>query len=257
MNQFPAGISSSPVSELHFFRDWKQSFSIVREAASEAPKPFMCVIGSVVGQLLLPFFEFAWGLLEFIAIYFVLAQVIQTTYKYLFPKSGNGHVVFPDKPQIKMLGAAILVNTGTTIGAFFFIIPGIWFAAIHMFAQPIIVIEGCGVMEALSRSRQLMAGNIMRIAPYCFFWPLAVAAGIGIPIAIVAGIFYAMVTSIFHGDAAREIIVNIIRVPVSLICLALGLTISTLVARAYIHLMHLSGNRTAIEQQMENNIGQA
>lgn len=257
MNQFPAGISSSPVSELHFFKDWKQSFNIVRQAASEAPKPFMCVIGSVVGQLLLPSFGFAWSLLQLVAIYFVLAQVIQTTFKFLFPESGQRRDVFPENPQFKMLGAAILVNMGTTIGAFFFIIPGIWFAAIHMFAQPIIVIEGCGVMEALSRSRQLMAGNIMRVAPYCFFWPLAVAAGIAIPIAIVAGICYAMATSIFHGGAAREIIFNILTAPVSLIYLALGLTVSTLVVRTYIHLMHISGNPTAIEQQMENNIGQA
>lgn len=253
MNQLPSGISSSPAAELNFGPDWTKSFNIVIEAATTAPIPFACVAAAILGQAILPFFGFAWGLLQLVAMFFVLAKLIQTTYKNLFPETRAQDELFPVKPELKMLGAAILVNIGTTIGVFFFIVPGIWFAIIHMLTQEIIVLEGCGVMEAMSRSRQLMAGNIWRLAPYCFFWPLAVGIGVAIAFGLLAVICYAMAGMVFHGGAAGKMLTPIFAAAFTLIYFALGLTIKTLTVRAYVHLMHSSGNRTVIEQQLGSN----
>lgn len=255
MNQLPSGISSSPAAELNFGPDWTKSFNIVIEAAKAAPIPFACVAASFLGQAILPFFGFAWGLMQFAAMFFVLAKLIQTTYKNLFPETRAQNEVFPVKPELKMLGAAILVNIGTTIGVFFFIVPGIWFAIIHMLTQEIIVLEGCGVIEAMSRSRQLMAGNIWRLAPYCFFWPLAIGIGVSIAFGILAVICYAMAGMVFHGGAAGKMMTPIFAAAFTLIMFTFGLTVKTLTVRAYVNLMHTSGNRTVIEQQLGNNIG--
>ena len=255
MNQLPSGISSSPAAELNFWADWTKSFNIVIEAVTAAPIPFACVAAAILGNLILPFFGFAWSLLQIVAMFFVLAKLIQTTYKNLFPETSARNELFPVKPELKMIGAAVLVYIGTTIGVFFFIVPGIWFAIIHMLTQEIIVLEGCGVIEAMSRSRQLMAGNIWRLAPYCFFWPMAVAIGLAIALGIVALICYAMTSAVFHGGAAGKMLYPIFTSAFTLIMFALGLTMKPLTVRAYVHLMHSSGNRTAIEQQLGNNIG--
>lgn len=255
MNQLPSGISSSPAAELDFWPDWTKSFNIVIESATTAPIPFACVAAAFIGQAILPFFSFAWSLVQFVASFFVLAKLIQTTYKYLFPETRAQNELFPVKPELKMLGAAMLVNIGTTIGVFFFIVPGIWFAIIHMLTQEIIVLEGCGVIEAMSRSRQLMAGNIWRLAPYCFFWPLAIVIGVSIVLGILAIICYTMTSVVFHGGSAGKMMTPIFAPVFTLICFAFGLTIKTLTVRAYVNLMHTSGNRTTIEQQLGNNIG--
>ncbi len=254
MNQLQTGISGSPAQELNFWSDWTKSFNIVIEAVTAAPIPFACVAASILGNLLLPFFGFAWSLLQFIAMFFALAKLIQTTYKNMFPDVSERNELFPVNPELKMLGAAILINVGTTIGIFFFIVPGIWFAVIHMLAQEVIVLEGCGIVEAMSRSRQLMAGNIFRLAPYCFLWPIAIGIGLAIAIGIVGLICYAMTSAVLHGGASK-ILTPFFAGAFTLIFFALGLTIKTLSVRAYVHLMHASGNRTGIEQQLGNNIG--
>ena len=58
-----------------------------------------------------------------------------------------------------------------------------------------------------------------------------------------------------RGEAGHEILKNMILAVFTVVFMALGLTFKTLAVRAYVHLMHASGNRTGIEQQLGNNIG--
>ena len=254
MNQLPSSTSSSPVPELHFMSDWTKSFNLVIETVTTAPIPVACVFGTAMAQLALPKVP-GWGLLQTVITFFILAKLIQVTYKSLVPESRQRPELFPTNPEFKMLGAALLVNIGTMIGMFFFFIPGIWFAMIHALTQEIVVLEGCGIFEAMSKSRQLMAGNIWRIATYCCFLPLAVGLVAMIVVGIACGIFYFAGGVIMRGDVGHEILKNMIVAVFTVVFMALGLTFKTLAVRAYVHLMHQSGNRTGIEQQLGNNIG--
>lgn len=254
MNQLPSGISSSPVPELHFMSDWTKSFNIVIESVTAAPIPVACVLGTVMAQLALPKIP-GWSLLQTIITFFVLSKLIQVTYKSLVPESRQRPELFPVNPEAKMFGAAIVINIGTMIGMCFFLVPGIWFALVHALTQEIVVLEGCGVFEAMSKSRQLMAGNIWRIATYCCFLPLAVGLVALIVVGIGCGILYFAGGTIMRGEAGHEILKNMILAVFTVVFMALGLTFKTLAVRAYVHLMHASGNRTGIEQQLGNNIG--
>jgi hypothetical protein len=187
--------------------------------------------------------------------FFVLSKLIQITYKSLVPESRQRPELFPANPEFKMLGAALVVNIGTMIGMCFFFIPGIWFAIIHTLTQEIVVLEGCGILEAMTRSRQLMAGNIWRIATYCFLLPLAVGLAGVIIMGIGCGIFYFAGGVVMRGEAGREILTNMIMAVLTVFFMALGLTFKPMAVRAYVHLMHASGNPTGIEQQLGNNIG--
>lgn len=126
---------------------------------------------------------------------------------------------------------------------------------IHALTQEIVVLEGCGVFEAMSKSRQLMAGNIWRIATYCFFLPMAVGLVGLIIMGIGCAIFYFAGGVVMRGEVGREILINMIIAVFTVFFMALGLTFKPLAVRAYVHLMHASGNRTGIEQQLGNNIG--
>lgn len=254
MNQLPSGISSSPVPQLDFMSDWSKSFNLVIEAVTAAPIPVACVLGTVMAQLALPKVP-GWGLLQTVITFFVLSKLIQITYKSLVPESRQRPELFPTNPEFKMIGAAFVVNIGTMIGMCFFFIPGIWFAMIHALTQEIVVLEGCGVFEAMSKSRQLMAGNIWRIATYCVLLPMAVGFVGLIIMGIGCAIFYFAGGVVMRGDAGREILTNMIMAVFTVFFMALGLTFKPLAVRAYVHLMHASGNRTGIEQQLGNNIG--
>jgi hypothetical protein len=58
-----------------------------------------------------------------------------------------------------------------------------------------------------------------------------------------------------RGEAGREILTNMIMAVLTVFFMALGLTFKPMAVRAYVHLMHASGNPTGIEQQLGNNIG--
>ena len=68
-------------------------------------------------------------------------------------------------------------------------------------------------------------------------------------------IFYFAGGIVMRGDVGREILINMIIAVFTVFFMALGLTFKPLAVRAYVHLMHASGNRTGIEQQLGNNIG--
>jgi hypothetical protein len=252
MNQIPAGISSSPVPELNFWSDWTKSLPIVIETVTVARIPVIAVLATTLGQMLLPGIP-GWNLLQTIIMFFVLSKLMQITYQAIVPQSRDRADLFPAKPELKMLGAAILVNIGTMIGICFFIVPGVWFALIHMMTQEIIVLEGCGIIEAMSKSRQLMAGNLWSIALYCGILPIAVSIALLIAMGIVAVIFYLGAKTIMSGGAGQEIIKNMLVAVFTIVFLGFGLTFKTLAVRAFVYLMHISGNRTAIEQQLGNN----
>ncbi len=249
MNQIPAGISSSPVPELNFWNDWKKSLPIVIETVTAVPIPVAAILGTVLLKLFLPNIP-GWDLLQTIIMFFVLSKLMQATYKSLVPASRDRSELFPVNPEFKMIGAAIIVNMGTVFGCLFFIVPGIWFAMVHMMTQEIIVLEGCGIFEAMAKSRQIMSGNLWSIASYCALWPILISLGVLIALGIVAVIFYFGAGAILHGNAGNEMIKNMLVAVFTVVMLALGLTYKTLAVHAYVYLMHLSGQRTAIEQQL-------
>ena len=251
MNQFPAGITSSPASELNFWSDWTKSLPIVIETVSAARIPVLAVLGTALGQMLLPDIP-GWNLLQTIIMFFVLSKLMQFTYQTIVPQSRDRAELFPAKPELKMLGAAIIVNMGTMIGICFFVVPGVWFALIHMMTQEIIVLEGCGIVEAMAKSRQLMAGNLWNIALYCGIMPILVSIGVMIAMGIVAVIFYFGANAIMPGAAGKDLIKNMLVAVFTVVFLGFGLTFKTLAVRAFVYLMHKSGNRTTIEQQLGN-----
>lgn len=49
----------------------------------------------------------------------------------------------------------LVVTAGSAIGAIFLVIPGLYIAARWMLAEPLVLLDGCGIMEALERSWRL------------------------------------------------------------------------------------------------------
>ncbi|QLG60964.1 hypothetical protein [Halorarum salinum] len=77
---------------------------------------------------------------------------------------------------VVMIVVSIVTFVAILIGTVFLVLPGIFLAVSLVFAQPAVVLEDAGVVEALERSWSLTAGNRIRLF------------ALGVVIAVVAGI---------------------------------------------------------------------
>jgi hypothetical protein len=74
--------------------------------------------------------------------------------------SSAGDLVRSATPFIwPLFGAGLLAGIGIGIGLILIIVPGLILATIWSVIAPVIVLEGSGVINAFSRSRQLVRGN--------------------------------------------------------------------------------------------------
>jgi len=248
MNQIStSGTSSYPAPELHFWRDWKDSFSPVIQAMITSP---IALILLGIG-ILLEFFgiPFVPSMIISVASLFIVARVIRLTCCKAIP--GSFPSLFPQKPELRMFCTQWLIGLGTTFGMLFFIVPGIWFALVHALATEFIVVENCSIFEALSRSRQLMKGNIWRFIGYTWGWPIVINIGMLIVLAIVAFPMYMMIGA-NGSDAVKDILKHVLMGTLVLVSMPFGFTVRSLYARAFLTFMHDAGQPLAIEQQLSS-----
>jgi hypothetical protein len=67
------------------------------------------------------------------------------------------------KRLLRLIGAAILVGLIVFAGLLLFVVPGIIFSLWYAIVVPVIIEEDCRVTEALSRSKNLVAGNLGKV----------------------------------------------------------------------------------------------
>ena len=151
-----------------------------------------------------------------------------------------------------MFGGTFLFNLGTIACGLLFIVPGIWFAIAHCLVQQIVVLENCKVGEAFKRSRQLMKGNILKLLGYVILWPIvgAIVTFIG---AVVVGVIVSIVGAMIH-NPSFQISAFMEQVFITYFILAICLSCTTLMVRAYVQFTHKSGSLTAIEKQLNPEI---
>jgi|GEM_PF-603627 len=253
MNQLPTSVVPSyPSNDLNFWRDWFASFNIVIQSLISTPLWTGVIVASIVLQAFqIPFVGSFVSLVQMIAGLFILAIIIRNTYCTIVPGAAGRTELFPQSIELKMFGVNFLIGLGTMFLFWFFIIPAIWFAVIHALALEFVVLENCGVMEAMSKSRQLMKGNIWRLIGYTWAWPIAINIGILIVFGIIGATAY-FTMGIDKSEAAQSLFKNIFMAGLMAVCLPLGYTIRSLAARAFVAFMHDAGQTTAVEQQMQS-----
>lgn len=94
-----------------------------------------------------------------------------------------------------LIGASLLYGIGVGIGFFLLIVPGCILLTIWAVIAPVIVIERSGVIDAFTRSRELVRGNGWPV-----FWTIIVAFLIALAGSVVFG---GIAASISNGWAVR------------------------------------------------------
>jgi hypothetical protein len=253
MQQLPSQPMNTEPQELNFFRDWEKSVPLVIEAVKAKPIPAICCAAAIAAQFFLAFIP-GWGLLQAVAMLYVVSAVFQTTYGSVIPEAAARPELFPNSPESRMLGITIILNIGAGIGIWFFVFPAIWIWLVHYLALPITVLEGTGVFDSMAKSRELMKGNMWRIIKYVYCWPVLISIGI-FAVAIVGAILASIVGGpFFQSDSGKELLKNLIITLLTIIFTGLGLSFQSLSVRAYVKFMHEAGQRTAIEQKLTNSI---
>lgn len=205
-------------------------------------------MASIVLQLInIPFISLA----QTVAGLFIMAIIIRNTYFNIIPEAAAHPELLAKTPELRMFGVNILIGMGTCFLFWFFIIPAIWFSVVHALALEFVVLENCGVMEALSKSRQLMKGNFWRLLGYTWAWPIAINIGVLIVVGIVFATLY-LTMGIANNEAAGGMFKNVLMATLMAVCLPLGYTIRSLSARAFVAFMHDAGQTTAVEQQLRS-----
>lgn len=248
MYQLPHSLGEK-APELNFFKDWEKSIGVTIQAVMARPVPAICCALLILAQIFLAAIP-GWGLLQAVAMLYLVSSIIQATYSSIVPESLGRPELFPYRPEMRMLGINILVGMGAWFGFWFFIFPAFWMVIVHFLALPATVLEGTGVMDSMARSRELMKGNGMRVWKYAMLWPFVITCAV-VMVALVGTIIVAfMGGAFFQSEAGREVLKNVIITVLLLFFSALNLTFQPLATRAFIQLTHESGRRTAIEEKL-------
>lgn len=134
------------------------------------------------------------------------------------------------KPDIgRIAGAGILAGLGIALGFLLLIVPGLYLITIWSVIIPVIVLEGRGISEAFSRSRELVTGHGWNV------FGVIILAWL---VLLVAGILIALITAPF-GDTLGAFLADLISGAVTGPFVALVWTL------IYYRLVGLSGGTSA------------
>lgn len=111
-----------------------------------------------------------------------------------------------------LFGLAIVSYLGIFAGTLFCIVPGVYLALIWYIAVPVLMLEGSGPVQALTRSAALMNGHRLRVFVIGFVL-FAIGAGVGfatqiIPIPYVSDALISAGTALFVG--LRSIVITVV-----------------------------------------------
>ena len=253
MNQLPAPNFAGREIELNFVKDWFNSYALIFQAIKEAPIATSILVTAVAMSINYPQLLIVWIFMQGIPWFFLAAKLIRRTYCQLIPEAQDHPELFARRPEWQMFGAQWLFNFGTLLCTLCLILPGIWFAIVHALAQHFVVLENCTAEKAFKRSRELMKGNFFKFIGYVILWPLlgmiVTTIGLGLGIGIVVGIIK-IATQVDHMKSAAFLL----KVFISYFSLAICLSCTTLMVRAYVQFTHKSGSLTAIEKQLNPEI---
>ncbi len=252
MNELPAVSPAGQDIELKFFQDWKKSYALIFQTAKEAPIAAISVIVLAYLNLIYPPAMLGWVLLQTIAWLFLTSKLMRLTYCQIVPQAKEHPELFPAKPESKMFGGQWLFTAGTMACALLLVLPGIWFATAHCLVLQLVVLENCKVGEAFKRSRELMKGNILKLLGYVILWPTVgtILSLIGV---MVVGVVIYIIGRLIH-NPSFDISTFALQFLFTYYIVALRLSCTTLLVRAYVQFTHKKGSLTAIEQQLSPEI---
>lgn len=125
--------------------------------------------------------------------------------------SSAGDLISATTPVVlPLIGAGILAGIGIGIGLILIVIPGLFLMTIWAVIAPVIVVEHSGVMDAFSRSRDLVRGN---------GWPVFGAIFVAFIIVFIGSlVFAAIAAGVADGPIVRIVfsaIASTITAPIS------------------------------------------
>jgi hypothetical protein len=102
---------------------------------------------------------------------------------------------------VPLILASLIVGIGVTVGLILVIVPGLFLLTIWAVVAPVIVLERPGVFAALTRSRELVAGNgwnvfgLIVILYLLLFLFVALVASIGFAAGAALGVLFSLIAS--------------------------------------------------------------
>ncbi len=140
---------------------WFQTSAL---AGMEAPRALAHADPEAAAQILRSFLAFVlfvllYGLVVFPICYGVM--VVQVSATYLGENlSGAGAFRRAAPRLLRLLAANFIVGVLNALGYLLLIVPGIIFTLYFILVPAAVVLEGCGVFRSLSRSVELVSGNL-------------------------------------------------------------------------------------------------
>lgn len=228
-------------------RDLPEAFKIVFQTMAATPIiSALFVLLTLFDDLLPPLtLDTLWALILQLII---TRNIINNTYKAVFPESKTASQHFQTKCLARMFGIQFVWGLGTLLCGLLLIAPGIYFALALSLCLQFVVLENESGFAAIKSSWNLTMGKKWQIIKYVVLGPLAFTAatlaaalGIGLSVAILAP----------NLDSANtEKITDIISAVATVIVELIVLSAQPLAVKIWIDLMHKSGRSTAIEKKI-------
>jgi hypothetical protein len=166
---------TSKTIDLVFLRDFKDASRIVKKML-EKNKGFFYMFAGIaligfVGEAAgspVPFLD--WGM-ELATLY-AASSVIVLAYKELKPDFDETSV--QDKSEKRIIAASASFALSTVLLSMLFVVPGIWFATRSCLATVFACLENCSAGVSITRSQELVKGNLMTVGIYAVFKPFLV-----------------------------------------------------------------------------------
>ncbi len=239
--------TKDPILVLNLKRDLSEAFRIVFQTMAATPFiSALFVLLTLFDDLLPPLtLDTLWALILQLII---TRNIINNTYKTVFPETKTASQYFQTKCLARMFGIQIVWGLGTLLCGLLFIAPGIFFALALSLCLQFVVLENESGFAAIKSSWNLTKGKKWQIIKYVVLGPLALIAialaaalGIGLSVAILAP----------NLDSTNtDKVTDIIAVVATLIVEIIVLSAQPLAVRMWIDLMHKSGRTTEIEKKI-------
>jgi hypothetical protein len=235
------------ILQLNLKRDLPEAFQIVFQSMAATPIISALFVLLTLFDDLLPPLTLAtlWALILQLII---TRNIINNTYKAVFPESIAASQHFQTKCLARMFGIQFVWGLGTLLCGLLLIAPGIYFALALSLCLQFVVLENESGFAAIKSSWNLTMGKKWQIIKYVVLGPLALtvialaaALGTGLGVVILAPNLDSANT-----DKITDIIAAVATLTVELIVLSA----QPLAVKIWIDLMHKSGRSTAIERKI-------